>query len=169
MVEKELKWLEILGIVKPVKSSKCTAPIVPVLKPDCKSVGICDVYKLMANKAPRLEQYPLPKVEDLFSTLTGSITFTKLNMSQAYQQLVFEDDSKKVVTVNTHKGLFSYQRSSFGVSSTLCIFQRTMETILAGVPRVLFYFWSISRGAHACLNWKRFYPTTRSLTLPLWR
>ena len=122
-----------------MKSSKWAAPIVPVLKPDRKSIRICGDYKLTANKASRLEQYPLPKVEDLFSTLAGGITFTKLDMSQAYQQLVLDDDSKEIVTINTHKGLFSYQRLPFGVSSAPGIFQRTMETILAGVPRVLVY------------------------------
>ena len=66
MVEKELQRLETLGIIKPVKSSKWAAPIVPVLKPDCKSIRICGDYKLTANKASRLEQYPLPKVEDYF-------------------------------------------------------------------------------------------------------
>ena len=89
MVEKELQRLETLGIIKPVKSSKWAAPIVPVLKPDRKSIRICGDYKLTANKASRLEQYPLPKVEDLFSTLAGGITFTKLDMSQAYQQLAY--------------------------------------------------------------------------------
>ena len=75
MVEKELQRLETLEIIKPVKSSKWAAPIVPVLKPDCKSFRICGIYKLMANKALRLEQYPLPKVEDLISTLAGGMTF----------------------------------------------------------------------------------------------
>ena len=139
LVEKELQRLETLGIIKPVKSSNWAAPIVPVLKPDRKSIRICGDYKLTANKASRLEQYPLPKVEDLFSTLAGGITFTKLDMSQAYQQLVLDDDSKEIVTINTHKGLFCYQRLPFGVSSAPGIFQRTMETILAGIPRVLVY------------------------------
>ena len=111
----------------------------PVLKPDHKSIRICGDYKLTANKASRLEQYPLPKVEDLFSTLAGGITFTKLDMSQAYQQLVLDDYSKEIVIINIHKGLFSYQHLPFGVSSAPGIFQRTMETILAGVPRVLVY------------------------------
>ena len=94
---------------------------------------------MTANKASRLELYPLPKVADLFSMLAGGITFTKLDMSQAYQQLVLDDDSKEIVTINTHKDLFSYHRSPFGVFSAPRIFQRTMETILAGVPRVLVY------------------------------
>ena len=99
------------------------------LKPDRKSIRICGNYKFTANKASRLEQYPLPKVEDLFSTLAGGITFTKLDMSQAYQQLVLDDDSKEIVTINTHKGLFSYQCLPFGVPSAPGIFQRIMETI----------------------------------------
>ena len=92
MVEKELQRLETLGIIKPVKSFKWAAPIVPVLKPDHKSIRICGGYKLTANKDLRLEQYLLPKVEDLFSTLAGGITFIKLDMSQAYQQLVLDDN-----------------------------------------------------------------------------
>ena len=53
MVEKELQRLETLGIIKPVKSSKWAALIVPVLKPDQKSIRICGDYKLTANKASR--------------------------------------------------------------------------------------------------------------------
>ena len=139
MVEKELQQLESLGIIKPVKSSKWAAPIVPVLKPDHKSIRICGDYKLTANKALRAEQYPLPKIENLFSTLAEGVTFTKLDMSQAYQQLVLDSDSKEIVTINKHKGLFTHQHSLFGVSSAPGIFQRTMESILAGIPRVLFY------------------------------
>ena len=110
-----------------------------VLYYDRKSIRICGDYKLTANKASRFEQNPLPKVEDLFSTLAGGITFTKLDMSHAYQKLVLDDDSKEIVTVNTHKGLFCYQHLPFGVSSAPGIFQRTMETILAGMPQVLVY------------------------------
>ena len=75
----------------------------------------------------------------MFSTLAGGITFTKLDMSQAYQQLTLDDSSKEVVTINTHKGLFCYQRLPFGVSSAPGIFQRTMESLLQGIPRVLVY------------------------------
>ena len=65
--------------------------------------------------------------------LAGGITFTKLDMSQAYQQLTLNDSSKKVVTINTHKGLFCYQRLPFRVSSAPGIFQRTMESLLQGL------------------------------------
>ena len=171
MVEKELQRLETLRIVKPVKSSKWAAPIVPVLKPDHKSIRICGNYNLTANKASRLEQYPLPKVEDLFSTLAGSITFTKLDMSQAYQQLVLDDNSKEIVTINTHNGLFSYQRLPF--LSILCsgyISKNHGDHTSRSSPSSSLLRWhpcnwSISRRVHVQFE-RGFVTTIRSWTTP---
>ena len=54
----------------------------------------------------KLDKYPIPKVEDLFAKLAGGKTFTKLDLSQAYQQLPLDKESKKYVVINTQKGLF---------------------------------------------------------------
>uniref|UniRef100_A0A1X7TWP3 Reverse transcriptase domain-containing protein n=1 Tax=Amphimedon queenslandica TaxID=400682 RepID=A0A1X7TWP3_AMPQE len=43
------------------------------------------------------------------------------------------------MTINTHKGLFRYTRLPFGVASAPAIFQRTMDSILQGIPRVCCY------------------------------
>ena len=80
---------------------------------------------------------PIPKTGDLLATLGGGNKFTKLDMSQAYQQLVLDEDSKKYTTINTHKGLYQYNRLPFGVSSSPGIFQRTMENLLQGIPHVV--------------------------------
>ena len=81
--------------------------------------------------ASRLEHYPLPKVDDLFATLVGGVLFTKLDMSQAYLQVVLDDQAKELLTINTHKGLFPYDRLPFGVLSAPGIFQCTMESLLS--------------------------------------
>lgn len=60
-------------------------------------------------------------------------------MSHAYQQILMDDDSKKYLTVNTHRGLFKYNRLPFGVASAPAIFQRTMEGLLKGIPLVAVY------------------------------
>ena len=138
-VEDELKKLQEQGVIEPVKFSKWAAPIVPVLKHDRKSIRICGDYKLTANKAAQVDQYPIPKIDELLSTLAGGITFTHLDMSQAYQQLELDDQSKEIVTINTHKGLFTYHRLPFGVSSAPGIFQRIIESVLQGIPHVLVY------------------------------
>ena len=62
-------------------------------------------YKGTVNQVSKLDNYPIPKTEDLLATLGGGKKFTKLDMSQAYQQLELEESSKKFTTINTHKGL----------------------------------------------------------------
>jgi len=126
-------------VIEPVKFSKWVAPIVPVLKHEKKSIRICGDYKLTAYKASQVEQYPIPKIDELLSTLSKGVTFSHLNMSQAYQQLELDSQSKEVVTINTHKGLFTHNRLPFGVSSAPGIFQRIIESLLQGIPHVLTY------------------------------
>ena len=50
-----------------------------------------------------------------------------------------EKDSRKFVTINTHKGLFEYTRLPFGVASAPALFQRTMENLLQGLKHVCVY------------------------------
>ncbi|KAL2095791.1 hypothetical protein ACEWY4_007939 [Coilia grayii] len=137
-VEIELTRLVESGILQPVTYSEWAAPIVPVLKGD-GSIRICGDYKLTVNTASRVEQYPLPRIDELFTKLAGGVCFSKLDMSHAYQQLVLAEDSRKLVTINTHRGLFQYTRLPFGVSSACAIFQRAMEGLLAGIDHVVVY------------------------------
>lgn len=131
-VEKELDRLQAQGIISPVKFSRWAAPIVPVLKKNGK-VRICGDFKITVNKVAPTEIYPLPRVEELFANLSGGKYFSKLDMSSAYLQLPLHADSKQYVTINTHKGLFQYNRLPFGVASAPAIFQRYMETLLQGL------------------------------------
>ena len=62
-------------MIEPVKYSQWAAPIVPVLKHDRKSIRICGDYKLTDNKASQMNQYPIPKIDDLLVTLGGGSYF----------------------------------------------------------------------------------------------
>ena len=138
-VEEELQRLQKEGVIEPIQFADWAAPIVPVLKQDGKSVRICGDFKMTVNQASKLDRYPIPKIEDLFSKLAGGQLFSKLDMSQAYQQILLEEDSQKYVVVNTHQGLFKYKRLPFGVASAPGIFQRVMEGLLSGIPGVTVY------------------------------
>ena len=107
-------------------------PIVPIVKED-GTIRICGDYKQTINEAAKLDNYPIPKIEDLYATLGGGTEFTKLDLSQAYQQLELDEESQTYTTINTHKGLFRYKRLPFGISSAPGIFQRSMESLLQGI------------------------------------
>ena len=115
------------------------APIVPVLKSDKSSIRICGDFRVTVNKAVKLDSYPIPRVEDLFAKLSGGKRFTKLDLSQAYQQLELDEESKEYVVINTPRGLFRYNRLPFGISAAPGIFQRTLESLLQGIKNCVVY------------------------------
>ena len=137
-VEKKLEQLQKVGVISPVQFSDWAAPIVPVVKSD-GGIRICGDYSVTVNAVSKLDSYPLPRVEDLFTAMSGGKLFTKLDLSHAYQQLLLDAESRKYTTINTTKGLFQYQRLTFGVSSAPAIFQRTMDSLLQDLPRVVVY------------------------------
>ncbi len=122
-MEQEIECLEKQGIIEAVPSSDWAAPVVPVVKED-GLVRLCGDYRLTINQASKVDAYPIPKVEELFATLAGGKTFSKLDLQQAYLQLPMEENSKAYTTVNTNKGLFQFTRLPFGISSAPGIFQR---------------------------------------------
>ena len=137
-IEEELDKLEASGVVKKVGSSEWAAPIVPVPKKNGQ-FRICGDFKVTINQALDVDQYPLPKLEDLFASLAGGKKFSKLDLSQAYQQLPLDEESTKFVTINTHRGLYRYTRLPFGVGSAPALFQKLMDTVLQGIPHVICY------------------------------
>ena len=137
-MEAELDRLKEQNVIEPVTFSEWAASIVPVLKNN-NSVSICGDIKLTVNPITKLDHYPIPKIEDLFTKLSGGVIFSKLDLSQAYQQLQLEEESKKFIVINTHHGLFHYNRLPFEVSSAQGIFQRTMESQLQEILRTIVY------------------------------
>ena len=63
---------------------------------------------LTINQAVKLDKYPIPNINDLFTKLTGGVMYTKLDLSHAYQQVVLDEESRKLTTINTSKGLLEY-------------------------------------------------------------
>ena len=114
-----------------VEWSEWATPIVPVPKKD-GSVRLCGDYKITVNPELQAEQYPLPRIEDIFANLAGGQKFSKIDLRQAYHQIEMEDDSKKYLTINTHMGLFQYNRLVFGITSAPAIWQRTIDQVLEG-------------------------------------
>ena len=108
-VGKELEKLERDGIISKIEMSEWAYPIVPVLKND-GSVRICGDFKVTVNQVLQVDQYPLPRIGDIFATLASGRKFTKLDIRQAYLHMPLDEDSKKLLAINTHKGVDEYNR-----------------------------------------------------------
>ncbi|XP_063895857.1 uncharacterized protein K02A2.6 isoform X1 [Helicoverpa armigera] len=133
-VERALAQLQLDGILSPVERSDWATPIVPVVKKD-GNIRICADYKLTLNKVIEVDRYPLPRVEELLFKLKGGEHFSKIDLSQAYAQFEL-DDTRKYTVINTHKGLFMYNRLVYGLSSSPGIFQRRLEQLFNDIPQV---------------------------------
>ena len=76
------------------------------------------------------------ELRTFFASLSGGKLFTKLDLAHAYNQIPLDEESKKLVVINTQKGLYKYNRLPFGIASAPALFQRTIEGILQGIPNV---------------------------------
>ncbi|GFO27254.1 Pol polyprotein [Plakobranchus ocellatus] len=134
-VEQELDNLERQGIISSVKSSDWATPIVPVLKAN-GDVRLCGDYKTTVNPNLYAEKYTLSRMEDMLAQLEQGEKFSKIDLRQAYLQLPLDEASKSITTINTSKGLYSYNRLPFGITSSPAIWQKTMDSVLQGIPDV---------------------------------
>ena len=118
-----------------MKFSNWAAPILPVPK-GVNTFRISVDYKVTVNCVAKLDRYPLPRIGNLFIMLAGGKSFTKLDLSQ---QVELEEESCEFVTINTHKGLFRYNRLAIGLASAPSNLQRDMDTLRQGTPGVCSY------------------------------
>jgi hypothetical protein len=92
------------GVLEPVNNALFAFPTVNVLK-SSGAVRVCGDFKPL-DKLLVVYRYPIPLICDLFSALAGKRKFSKLDLSDAYNQLKLDQDSQKYLVINTHKGLF---------------------------------------------------------------
>lgn len=97
-VETELTCLESAGIIEKVTHSDWAAPIVAVPKANGR-FRICGDYKVTINPALAIDQYPLPRPTELFATLAGGKKFSKIDLSQAYTQILLDDTSAQLTRI----------------------------------------------------------------------
>ena len=120
-VEVELERMVATSVIKPVCFSEWASPIAPVLKRNGQ-VRICGDFKQTVNPVLQIDKYPIPKIDNLYSKVSGKRYFTRLDLSVAYLQVPLDEESQKLTMINTHKGLFMYIRLCFGIASSPGVF-----------------------------------------------
>ena len=124
------------GNIDKVEISDWATLIVPVMKPD-GSVRIYGDYKVTLNSHLQVPQHPIPRAEECFHAVNGGKKFTKLDLAQAYNQIMLDEASKQLTTINIHFGLYCWCRLPFGVAASPEIFQGIMDKVLHGLNHVV--------------------------------
>ena len=103
-VEEKLDSMVAEKILEKIEDSPWGTPIVPVLQGE--KLRICGDYKSTLNKVLETREYPLPSLEDCFSSVAGSTMFSVVDIKQAYNNMKIRESDQILTTLNTHKGLY---------------------------------------------------------------
>ncbi|XP_062556917.1 uncharacterized protein K02A2.6-like [Armigeres subalbatus] len=134
----KLQYLLDRDIIEKVEGpSPWVSPLVPVLK-ESGDVRLC-VDMRQANRGVLREYHPFPLIEELLGSVNGAVRFSRVDVKDAYHQLELSEGSRVITTFITKYGLFRYKRLMFGISCAPEIFQKVMDTILAGLEGVIVY------------------------------
>lgn len=129
--DKELDRLVQTGILSKIELNVWEASVVYVKKKSVET-RVCAYFSTGSNKAIKDYHYLLPNPEKIFTKLNGDKVFSKIDLSEAYLQIPAEEESTKILCINTHKELYIFNRLPFGIKVALSIFQQTMDTMLMG-------------------------------------
>lgn len=129
-VDAELDKLLELGLIRP-SSSAWASPIVMVPKKD-GSWRMCIDYRKV-NAATKNDQYPLPVIEDLLTSMGQAQYFTTLDLRSGYWQIPMDPASVEKTAFISHRGLYEFTYMPFGLKSAPATFQRYMNSVLHGL------------------------------------
>ena len=100
-----------------------------VRKKDGK-VRVCVDYRKI-NTITKADQYPIPRIDDIFTFLSGKRWFSTFDANKGFHQVQMQEDSDKEKTAfRSHVGLKQYTRMPFGLKNGPAVFQRTMDKVL---------------------------------------
>lgn len=135
LVEKEILRLQEMNIISPVTHSDWAAPIVVKKKPN-NQIRICADFSTGLNNELEDFKYPLPLPEDLFIKFADATVFSQIDFKDAFFHVEVDDESKNLLVINTHLGLYKYNRLNFGIKTAPTIFQKFVDQMIDGLDGV---------------------------------
>jgi hypothetical protein len=101
----QLKEFLDLGLIHP-SVSPWGAPVIFIRKKD-GSWRLCIDYRQL-NKATIKNQYPLPRIDDLFDQMKGVMVFSKIDLRSGYHQLRIKEDDVPNTGFKTRFGHYEF-------------------------------------------------------------
>ena len=75
----------------------------------------------------------------MLDSLSEACVFSTLDLASGFWQVEVERASQEKTAFITHHGLFEFEKMLFGLTNAPATFQRSMETVLAGLVRNICY------------------------------
>jgi hypothetical protein len=122
----QLKELLDLGLIRP-SVSPWGAPVIFIRKKD-GSWRLCIDYRQL-NKATIKNQYPLPRIDDLFDQMKGTTVFSKIDLRSGYHQLQIKEDDVPKTTFKMRFGHYEFTVLPFGLTNAPGVFMSLMNGV----------------------------------------
>ncbi|GJT97060.1 putative reverse transcriptase domain-containing protein [Tanacetum coccineum] len=122
----QLQELSDKGFIRP-SSSPWGAPDLFVKKKD-GSFRICIDYREL-NKLTVKNQYPLPRIDDMFDQLQGSRVYSKIDLRFGYHQLRVREEYIPKTAFRTRYGHYEFKVIPFGLTNVPTIFMDLMNRV----------------------------------------
>ena len=127
------------GVWKPTTFCNYGTPVVPIRKKDSKGrptgkIRVCGDYSVSVNPQLAEHRHPIPLPEELMRKFGGGHLFSKIDLSDAYNQIQLSPASQEKLALSTHRGVLLQQRLPFGITSAPGYFQEIMDQLTKDLP-----------------------------------
>eukprot|EP00731_Ephydatia_muelleri_P035708 Em0150g6a len=132
------------GVWQSVQFNNYGTPVVPIRKvtlpgQTTAKLRVCGDYSVTVNPQLEPHRHPIPRPEDLMQKLGGGYGFTKIDLSDAYNQIMLTPESRRRLALSTHRGVLLQMRLPFGISSAPGYFQEIMDMLTSDLKGVAVY------------------------------
>ena len=131
------------GVWQPTQFCAYGTPVVPIRKAAIPGkpakLRVCGDYSITVNHQLEPHRHPMPLPEDLMRKLGGGYGFTKVDLADAYNQIMLAPESQKRLALSTHRGVLLQMRLPFGISSAPGYFQEIMDQLTSDLRGVAVY------------------------------
>lgn len=121
----QLNKLSKANIIRPI-ISKFAAPAFLVKKKEQGAYRLVVSYKEL-NEKVEIDQYPLPRMNDLLRALEGAKYFSSIDLNSGFFQIPIKLEDQHKLAFTTVHGLMTFTRLPQGFKNSSAIFQRKLN------------------------------------------